>query len=248
MASAYMSSESLIELHDFHEGYYEYGALNKNSATKREFLKNLTFLESHLTPDERNLFDIGYGNGFFLAVAQQRGWNVDGIDTSIKNMETAKKRFGLSLRQGYLNNLDIKIKADAVVMLDVVEHIDNPHQFIREASALLKPGGLLLIAVPNEHSLLQLIAALFYRISRGKLKAGIKKVYILEHVCYYAPETLEKLVCVNGFESIAHYFSNTDLRKYHLNFFERAAGYIIIGLQTLFKRKNRLIIVARKKE
>ena len=74
MSQAYESNETLTQLHDFHEGYYDYGDLNQTSKTRRDFERALAWMEKKSNnPDVKKILDIGYGNGFFLALAKRRG-------------------------------------------------------------------------------------------------------------------------------------------------------------------------------
>ncbi|HTL48793.1 MAG TPA: class I SAM-dependent methyltransferase [Verrucomicrobiae bacterium] len=248
MAAAYESSETLKALNEFHDGYYEYGSLDTETKTLQEFNASLGLLEKHGGGCARRLFEVGFGNGLFLALAKKRGWQVDGIDTSRTNAELAREKFGLHLKTGFFEALDASgEKPQAAAILDVIEHVPDPHKMIRKAHELLAPGGLLLIATPNEASFLRLLSDLVYRLSGGKIKTGIKKIYFLEHVTYFDRASLTRLLEQNGFQPVEHFYSSTDLAKYRLNPLERLAGEIIILLQKIFRRQNRLLMVARKK-
>ncbi len=153
MARAYESSESLKTFHDFHEGYYEYGSLNEESQTVNEFRRGLEILEQESPSRERRLFEVGFGNGLFLALAKRRGWQVDGVDTSPENIRIAKARFGLELKQGFFEEMPRRaFPFSAVAIMDVIEHVENPHRMLQKANECLQPGGVILLATPNEGS------------------------------------------------------------------------------------------------
>jgi len=150
MEQAYESHETLSQFHDFHEGYYDYGSLSEKSQTRTEFERGLQLLERHLgfAPGKK-ILDVGFGNGFFLALAKQRGWQVDGVDTSAVNAANAKRKYGLSLRTGKLGNLNSPEGSyDAISFWDVIEHFSDPQVPLAQAGKLLKEGGYLLIGVP----------------------------------------------------------------------------------------------------
>ncbi len=44
--------------------------------------------------------------------------------------------------------------ADAVVAIEIIEHLENPRAFFRELTRLAKPGGLVVLTTPNQLSLL----------------------------------------------------------------------------------------------
>ena len=93
MKDLYASDESLTQMHDFHQGYYEYGDLNVRSQTLQDFNRGLKLLEEGLGAEKSpNVLDVGYGNGFFLAAARERGWRVNGMDPSKKKSGACKTK------------------------------------------------------------------------------------------------------------------------------------------------------------
>ena len=247
MESAYESNDTLKNFHEFHEGYYDYGDLETPSKTLHDFEQGLSLLEKERGNTERTLLDVGFGNGLFLALAKKRGWRVEGIDTSAKNLETARKRFGLELGRGKLDELKGREAGfDAVTFWDVLEHLPEPHETIRKASSLLKPGGLMLFAVPNDRGFLASLAAFLYRASFGLLKKGIRSIYLIEHVCYYDLDTLTLLLRNNGFERRSHFFTSTDLTKYNLPVLDKFLAHSVLCVGKITRRENRLVAVFRK--
>lgn len=247
MAGVYESSETLKKVHAFHEGYYEYGDLARDSRTRREFAQGLALLDGHRTTVGRRLLDVGFGNGMFLAMARERGWEVSGIETSATNVESAKRKFSLDLWQGNFETLDKPEESfDAVVLLDVVEHQPDPHRFLNKAHRLLAPGGLLLLAVPNNDSFLKMTSEFLYRLSGRTWTGGLEKVYLMEHVAYYNLRTLKHLAAMHRFEALDFFYSSTDLKKYRLGAVQKAAAAAILFLGRVFDAQNRLIFLSRK--
>ncbi len=242
MKKAYESDQSLAALHNFHEGYYDYGDLQTPSRTLADFKRGLGLLEN-IQPQKGKILDVGFGNGLFLAAARERGWDVRGIDSSPVNRQTAKRKFGLDLELSGFENYEPHEIFDAISFWDVIEHLPDPLTAIQKAAALLKPGGLALIAVPNDHSLLALLAGFLYRLG---LKNTVNKIYFLEHVTYYAPDTLQKLLEAQGFLLKDQFSTSTDLAKYALPRKDRliAAGVLFAG--RLLGLQNRLVAVFRK--
>ena len=247
MAAVYESSETLKLLNEFHDGYYEYGDPEVDSVTVLEFKRSLALLSARLSGDRRRLFEVGFGSGLFLAVAKRQGWQVDGIDTSRTNAELARKKFSLELRTGFFEEMPLPDpRPDALAMLDVIEHIADPHRMIQRAHQVLAKDGLLLIATPNEDSFFRALSDFLFRASGGRITTGIRKIYFLEHVTYYTRATLEQLLRQNGFEPAGHFYSGTDLAKYRLKPLERLAGESILLAQRVLSRQNRLLMIARR--
>ncbi len=247
MATAYQSSETLKQLNEFHDGYYEYGDLSQDSKTLRDFEACLKLLEKHTPQSERKILEVGFGNGLFLALAKRHGWKIDGIDTSEKNVERAKEKFSLELQHGFFEDMEIrKDEYGTVAMLDVIEHQENPNLFLKKAYSMLRPGGLVILATPNASSLLHRLARVFYFLSGGLFRVGIKKVYLLEHVTYYDRKTLSKLLRQNQFEPVESFQTSTDLAKFRLKSLERSAAELVLLLGRIFRLQNRIVMIGRK--
>ena len=135
---------------------------------------------------------------------------------------------------------------DVVSLWDVIEHLQDPNSILKKAWHLLNPNGYVLIGLPNDKSMLSLLASFLYRITFGRFKMGIKKIYFLEHVAYYNLKTLEMLLQQNNFLLRHYFYTSTDLAKYSLPFVEKAIASGILVLGRLTSLENRLIAVFQK--
>ena len=72
-----------------------------------------------------------------------------GCDLSRALCERTQSRFGIPMHNGGIDSLEGGEQFAVVVMNHVLEHSDNPLAFLREVRRLLRPGGLVHIAVPN---------------------------------------------------------------------------------------------------
>jgi 2-polyprenyl-3-methyl-5-hydroxy-6-metoxy-1,4-benzoquinol methylase len=96
------------------------------------------------------LLDVGTGDGHFLDVAKSAGYTVTGTEVSIAGAEAARAR-GHQIFTGQLGVLDLPERSfDIVTMWHVLEHAPNPGGVLTRVFQLLRPGGVLMIAVPNE--------------------------------------------------------------------------------------------------
>jgi 2-polyprenyl-3-methyl-5-hydroxy-6-metoxy-1,4-benzoquinol methylase len=99
------------------------------------------------TPGE--LLDVGCGRGDLGAELIRRGWQVAGVDPSAAAAVTARMR-GLDASVGTLQSVGYASESfDAVVMNHTLEHVPDPVADLARAFRVLRPGGLLLISVPN---------------------------------------------------------------------------------------------------
>ena len=64
-------------------------------------------MDAYYVPGRR-LLEIGANMGLFLSVAAERGWDVSGIEPSAWAVEQGRERFGVDLRQGVIETLDVR--------------------------------------------------------------------------------------------------------------------------------------------
>jgi 2-polyprenyl-3-methyl-5-hydroxy-6-metoxy-1,4-benzoquinol methylase len=212
---------------------------------KKDFDEYLDFLEQAQKPG--HLLDLGCGEGFFLNVAQQRGWIPDGVDSSQDAVKRAKEKFNLSITLGTVESVDFpENRFDAVTLLDFAEHLSQPQKTYEKIHRWLKPEGVMLIATPNQASILAWAAHLVYLISFGTIKGPLYRIYMLPHFLYYTPSTLTELLNKTGFEILSLKKNNTDLRRLHLPYFMQVTLEILFGISNLAGLQNRITLIARK--
>jgi 2-polyprenyl-3-methyl-5-hydroxy-6-metoxy-1,4-benzoquinol methylase len=135
------------------------------AVTRRSWRRRLSRLMRALpVPASGKLLDVGCGNGEFLLLAQQCGWQVCGVDTDPKAVVQARSR-QLDVRLGGIDVLaDEQGSFAAITLSHVIEHVYQPLELLRRCRALLRPGGVLWIETPNLDSL---SARLYGRYWRG---------------------------------------------------------------------------------
>jgi SAM-dependent methyltransferase len=108
---------------------------------------SLTALPFH---GERRLLDYGCGSGWFAERMRERGWNVTAMDVNPEAARRVRERFGLRVVVGALPHPDVEPESyDVITMGGVLEHVHWPHPLIAAQVRALRPGGLLVIVVPN---------------------------------------------------------------------------------------------------
>lgn len=101
---------------------------------------------------ERTLLDVGCGDGQFLALAQNVGWRVTGLDLDPVAVETARSK-GINVQLGGIENLAKEADCfDAITISHVIEHVYNPDELLSSCYRLLKPSGFFWIETPNVDS------------------------------------------------------------------------------------------------
>ena len=139
---------------------------------------------------ERRLLDIGCGNGTFLKAARGQGFTPHGMDVSARAVEIARNLAGCQVKQGEIGSkLWEDSPFDLITMFHVLEHLPNPRMALNYAKELLRPGGMLILQVPNVASMQ---ARLF-----GERWYGLD---VPRHVINYTPEALAHLLREEGFD------------------------------------------------
>ncbi|MES2099782.1 MAG: class I SAM-dependent methyltransferase [Pseudomonadota bacterium] len=112
----------------------------------RPVVQQLAKAEAH------RVLDLGCGNGWFTGALDSCGFEVTGVDHDEASVRFAREQHpGLRFRQvDAMGPLDpgLMRRFDAVVAIDVIDHVPLPRRLVEAALAMLKPGGLLVITSP----------------------------------------------------------------------------------------------------
>jgi 2-polyprenyl-3-methyl-5-hydroxy-6-metoxy-1,4-benzoquinol methylase len=153
-----------------------------------------------ITPED-HVLDVGCSYGSFLAKAhEERGCAVSGVDLDAPSIEASvlhDKGIETSLHVGTALELaedpDHQGKYSIISFLECLEHDPDPVATLEATRKLLRPGGLVLIEVPNWRS--------FWRWFWGRWWMPL---FVPQHTVHFAPATLEKVVEKAGLEKVHH--------------------------------------------
>lgn len=162
----------------------------------REMLwrKRLKLVRRHVSAGR--LLDIGTGDGYFLTFAN-RFFRAMGTEISPVGKRLAS-RFGVDVYQGSFRDSEFRHPPfDLVTLWHVLEHVPDPAKTLEDLKNWIKPGGLLVLAVPNE----ALKAARYRWLGRFQ-QDHFEPILDGEeiHLTFFVPATLKKLVEAKGFE------------------------------------------------
>ena len=134
----------------------------------------------------QRLVDIGAGGGEFCFMAQQQGFEVQGIEPNHGYSAFAREQYDIEVTTAGMADIPAQ-SADVVTMFHVLEHLAHPQQVAEKVWHVLRPGGLWVIEVPNilqtdasPHNI-YFKAHLFYY-SRHSLAAATSRFFELCHV------------------------------------------------------------------
>jgi len=145
------SEESLVVLYcELDSKVYEKESSGRTKTAKR----HLRIVQRYVT--QGRLLDVGCASGGFLCVAADAGWQVVGVEPAKVLCNQAKQALKgrgdvwcCSLQEASFPPSSF----DAITLWDVLEHVPEPVQFMRQCSSLLKPGGYLFVNVPDLDSI-----------------------------------------------------------------------------------------------
>jgi len=135
------------------------------------------------------ILDGGCGTGEFLSALKDR-YKVEGFEPESNAARWAREKLGLSVNTGNLDSLTLPEESFNIVTLwHVLEHIPSPLNDLQHIYRILRPGGLLLIALPNIAS----FDAKVYRACWVAIDAP-------RHLWHFAKSQITKLTKKAGFE------------------------------------------------
>jgi len=136
------------------------------------------------------VLDIGCGHGFLLDAFRRRGWEVQGVELSDAAAAYAREALGVPVHVGPRESWPWpEGYFDAVVMWHVLEHWPDPHEPLRTASQLLRPGGVFMAGVPN-----------FASPEARTTRDGWFHLDVPRHLAHLTPRWLRDELAGQGFE------------------------------------------------
>lgn len=152
------------------------------------------------------LLDVGCATGVFLDMARERGWETHGVDSSRFASAYAREKFDLSVVTGELPEANYPDgHFDVVTALDLIEHVTLPSEFLLETHRILKKGGLLMVATPNQEGLINKLAYCIYFASFKRIAFPIEAFHGPKHLYYFSIPTLERMLKRYRFRVIETY-------------------------------------------
>ena len=186
-------------------------------------------LLARLAP-QRSILDVGFGAGVFLATAQRLGWEAAGVELKQSTCQFLTAMLDIPAFEGELPEVDLGGRRfGCVTLIDTLEHLTRPRQYLARAHELLLPGGVLMISVPNT-------ASVELRLRKGRARPLAGWHY---HLLCFTAATLTKMLEGAGFTGV------TRLRPQQC---KPLAGLsrLFEGVSFALGAENTLRVIARK--
>jgi 2-polyprenyl-3-methyl-5-hydroxy-6-metoxy-1,4-benzoquinol methylase len=172
--------------------YYESDDYVSHSKSNKGFINSLYHIAKHYSllkkiqlintlSKKGKLLDYGCGTGDFLNTCKVSGWEVSGIEPNDLARNKAKGLLKTEIHSELSENSFEKDSFYIITLWHVLEHISELDKTVELLLTFLKPGGVLLVAVPNCNS----YDAQIY----GKYWAAYD---VPRHLYHFVPKTTEK--------------------------------------------------------
>jgi SAM-dependent methyltransferase len=137
------------------------------------------------------LLDVGCGDGQFLQAARARGWVVAGSEYGAAPRERAAA-LGLDVRPApFVPRPEELAGFDVVTAFEVLEHVGHPREEVRQIRALLRPGGVCYLTMPN-----------FGSLTRRLVGTRWRAIEYPEHLNHFTAKSLGRLMADSGMSSV----------------------------------------------
>lgn len=188
----------------------------------KQYSKDLETIKQ-LVPPGGHILDVGCAQGWFVNIANSKGFNSDGIEPSKTLIPFAKKvNPNSQIIQGdFLKTNIIHKYYDAITFWSVLEHTIDPVRVVKKANKILKTNGILCIRVPNSDGLIPKLIIFIHKLSAGIINGPSKSLFQFschyKHFFMFNIKSLKLLLNKTGF-SVVHYYTNP---SFDINNFEK---------------------------
>jgi SAM-dependent methyltransferase len=190
--SAVTGGDPVPELHD--AGAYGGGTPRLHALARpvlARFDRRRLELVRELVAAPARLLDAGAGRGRFVSGARAAGYDAFGIEPSLRGADAAAA-LGVDVRRAGLEDAEIEQgSVDVATLWHVLEHLDDPAPALDRLHGWIRPGGGLLVGVPN--------------LASWQARLGGERWYHLDvprHRTHFTPRGLYALLGQHGFQVV----------------------------------------------
>lgn len=173
--------------------YSDDSIVHHHLARRSGFVKIEQTIASMAVGSDPSLLDVGCGVGVFLEIAQERGWQVVGVEPSAGAARMAREQTGAPVHQGDFLQLEGLPSVGVVTAFDVLRHVLEPRAFMRRAHDILLDGGWFVIRESN---------AAFPHNRRNRERAADDQETVSEYVQEWTSDAMRTALRMAGFSSV----------------------------------------------
>jgi 2-polyprenyl-3-methyl-5-hydroxy-6-metoxy-1,4-benzoquinol methylase len=187
---------------------YEYSYGNSNFTCAHDYLIRplISMLPKPSQQRRVRVLDLGCGNGSLTNLLRERGYEIVGVEESMSGVDIAQKNFpNCEFIQGSIYDLPRSVtnsSFDAVISVEVIEHLYYPKELVRAAGKCLRPDGKLILTTPYHGYLKNIFVAI-----AGKMDRHFTVLWDGGHIKFFSPKTLRILLETERFSNIQFQFA-----------------------------------------
>ena len=154
---------------------------------RRLYLRRVDGWHARL-PRAGRALELGSGTGWMLRALRERGWVAVGSERTVSAAAAARDAAGAPMFVGDLSAIRDQPLLDLVIMFHVLEHLPDPQAALVAVARRVKPGGTLILGIPNIASWQSRFAG------RSWMHLEVPR-----HLCHFSPESIERALGASGF-------------------------------------------------
>jgi SAM-dependent methyltransferase len=151
----------------------------------------------------QRFLDIGCDTGLFLKTAQEEfGIIPVGIDVAERAVEIAREQ-GVEAYHASIEDAPAELHDfQAVTAIDLIEHVVDPGEFLRQVRGRIRPGGVLYLETPNIRSMVYRFGQALSKVTGGRPAELMQRLFPPQHVQYFTPRSFGSLARASGFDVV----------------------------------------------
>jgi len=205
----------------------QWSALYEEDPRFHRRYRRITQLLSQLLRNPGRALDAGCGSGVFSRYLSLKGWQVTAFDASPEMIEAAEEipsnvQYQCSTIEDFASP---DASFDAIISFSMIEYVEDDHAAIHKLAKFLKPGGILIVSVPNRSGLLRKLEGIIFGIrtvSRNRIFSN-RGEYLKFQKQQYTSFELDFLMRQEGLKKLRGIYLNAGIAspEWLLPIFER---------------------------
>jgi methionine biosynthesis protein MetW len=170
---------------------------------------NTHAIQFELVPPGTHVLDVGCYTGILgMTLRDQKGCHVDGVDADRSALDIAVSRLEqvsqIDLEANWVDTLRQRSFGpyDVIIFGDVLEHTKEPEAVLKAARTLLKPGGRVIVSLPNVAYLVMRI-----RLLQGRFDYKDSGILDRTHLRFFTLRSARELIHNAGFRIVEERYS-----------------------------------------
>ena len=200
--------------------------------------ENINLVRKFLKPGSR-ILDVGCGIGLTVRSLQENGYQSEGVEVSSIGSKIAAKKTGIKVHHMKLENYQSNTTCDGVCLLNVLEHLYDPAQILKECARNLNKNGYIFIHVPHHREWGTKYKKFLHK--KG-LKHEYKHFGFPAHIYAFDKKSLTHMLQRSGFEAIHFESWSNILTRGRVNIF----NYLLVQLIRRYSLSDYIVCIARK--